>query len=147
MSGAMPSLAEFRIPTIAANPSARHYVRVAQRRAQAEAATADANFAVRMMLERVEEEESRRFRPLEDPYLVGETEARRARERRVAREEETNPRDRVLERESRRWDWFLGQLREWDERDRRSASPGGGVYGDGGRTKKHRGRLGLFGRR
>ncbi|KAJ2903371.1 hypothetical protein MKZ38_010036 [Zalerion maritima] len=146
VNGSVPNLAEFRIPTITANPSARHYVRVAQRRAQAAAAAADAGFAVRMLLDRVEEEESRRFRPLEDPHLVGEDEARRARERRVAREEGIQD-SRALEREGRRWDWFLGQVREWDDRDRRSNSPAGPMDDGSVRAKRHRDRLGIFGRR
>lgn len=59
-------------------------------------------------LERVSElaeaEEQRRHRPLEDPYLVGEVAARRARAQRLARENG----DEVLEMENRRWDLFLG---------------------------------------
>lgn len=45
-----------------------------------------------------------RVRPLEDPYLVGEVAAARARRERLARENG----DDVLHREDRRWDWFLG---------------------------------------
>jgi hypothetical protein len=58
------------------------------------------------MLERIEEEERNRFRPLEDPYLVGEEAAARARRERLARESG----DDILIREDRRWDWFLGKL-------------------------------------
>lgn len=47
--------------------------------------------------------ESSRFRPLEDPYLVGEEAAARARRERLARENG----DDVLYKEDRRWDWFL----------------------------------------
>jgi hypothetical protein len=68
----------------------------------------------RVMLERIEEEErhlnrNNRVRPLEDPYLVGEEAAARARAERMAREE--NFGDEVLIREDRRWDWFLGESR------------------------------------
>lgn len=49
---------------------------------------------------------SSRVRPLEDPYLVGEVAAARARRERLARE---NTED-ILHREDRRWDWFLGEL-------------------------------------
>ena len=49
------------------------------------------------------------FRPLEDPYLVGETAARRARAERQARESLTHGED-ALHREDRRWDWFLGSF-------------------------------------
>lgn len=66
------------------------------------------------VLERVNEEGSgsgsetpgaseNRFRPLEDPYLVGEEAAARARRERLARENG----DDVLYKEDRRWDWFL----------------------------------------
>lgn len=51
--------------------------------------------------------DGQRVRPLEDPYLVGEEAAARARRERLARE---NPGDDVLHREDRRWDWFLGML-------------------------------------
>lgn len=47
-----------------------------------------------------------RIRPLEDPYLVGEVAAARARRERLARENG----DDVLHSEDRRWDWFLGKL-------------------------------------
>ncbi|CAK7221231.1 hypothetical protein SBRCBS47491_004457 [Sporothrix bragantina] len=50
------------------------------------------------------------FRPLEDPYLVGETAARRARAERMARENLSHSED-ALHREDRRWDWFLGQVK------------------------------------
>ncbi len=49
------------------------------------------------------------FRPLEDPYLVGETAARRARSERLARESHVHGDDALL-REDRRWDWFLGSF-------------------------------------
>ena len=49
------------------------------------------------------------FRPLEDPYLVGETAARRARAERMARENNAHGEDALL-REDRRWDWFLGSF-------------------------------------
>lgn len=48
-----------------------------------------------------------RFRPLEDPYLVGEVAAARARRERLARENG----DDVLYKEDRRWDWFLSRFK------------------------------------
>ena len=76
----------------------------------------------RVMLERIEEEERTRIRPLEDPYLVGEEAATRARRERLARERAAG--EEILVREDRRWDWFLGEfffpfqnyrgVREWD---------------------------------
>lgn len=44
-------------------------------------------------------------RPLEDPYLVGETAAAAARRERLAKETGEN----ILIEEDRRWDWFLGR--------------------------------------
>ena len=49
------------------------------------------------------------FRPLEDPYLVGESAARRARSDRITRENQTHA-EEALAREDRRWDWFLGSF-------------------------------------
>lgn len=46
-----------------------------------------------------------RIRPLEDPYLVGEVAAARARRERLARENG----EEVLHREDSRWDWFLSK--------------------------------------
>jgi hypothetical protein len=69
-----------------------------------------------MLLERIEEEErsivngEHRVRPLEDPYLVGEEAAARARAERMARESAGLLGDDILVREDRRWDWFLGEF-------------------------------------
>ena len=49
--------------------------------------------------------ERSRPRPLEDPALVGEVAAARARAERMVRE---NP-DEILAHEDKRWDWFLGK--------------------------------------
>lgn len=58
----------------------------------------------------VSEQEQERYitRPLEDPYLVGEVAAARARTERLARESG----DDILLREDRQWDWFLGKLKK-----------------------------------
>lgn len=64
----------------------------------------------RILLERIDEEERNglnHIRPLEDPYLVGEEAASRARAERLERERYLG--DEVLIREDRRWDWFLGK--------------------------------------
>lgn len=53
-----------------------------------------------------EEGEDTRIRPLEDPYLVGEEAAARARNERLARKHGED----VLIREDRRWDWWLGMF-------------------------------------
>ncbi|EPE04461.1 hypothetical protein F503_03523 [Ophiostoma piceae UAMH 11346] len=49
------------------------------------------------------------FRPLEDPYLVGESAARRTRSERITRENQAHA-EEALAREDRRWDWFLGSF-------------------------------------
>lgn len=109
---ALPSLNSFRVgswSTVNANPTARHYHNVAHRRIAAGRSDAAAIDSLkRVVLERVEEEErvQTRFRPLEDPYLVGEEAASRARRERLARENG----DDVLIREDRRWDFFLGEF-------------------------------------
>ncbi|KAK4187270.1 hypothetical protein QBC35DRAFT_238542 [Podospora australis] len=109
-----PSLNQFRIPswsTISSNPTARHYHNVALRRASNAASNTAQVELRRVMLERIEEEEARnRIRPLEDPYLVGEVAAARARRERLARENG----DDILIRENRRWDFFLGQMRNME---------------------------------
>jgi len=73
-----------------------------------------------MVLSRIAEEESgseghargsgegqRAFRPQEDPWLVGEEAAERARRERLERERYLG--EEVLLREDRKWDWFLGK--------------------------------------
>ncbi|KAL1851625.1 hypothetical protein Daus18300_012498 [Diaporthe australafricana] len=122
----MPSLGAFRIPSWSVNTNPMTQ-RVATRRAQAAMSSGEGlvRNAARV-LERVNEEGGggssggsispgggdSRVRPLEDPYLVGEVAAARARRERLARENG----DDVLHREDRRWDWFLGQVNEREER-------------------------------
>ncbi|ROV95432.1 hypothetical protein VMCG_08524 [Cytospora schulzeri] len=133
----LPSLGAFRIPswsTVNTNPT---YHRVANRRAQAAMSSSEGLLRnATRILERVNEEVGSaggaggagaggggsgaatpggdgRVRPLEDPYLVGEVAAARARRERLARENG----DDVLHSEDRRWDWFLAQTKDWEERD------------------------------
>jgi hypothetical protein len=110
----VPQLNQFRIPTwstMHSNPTARHYQAVAHRRASRSRDSGEAHVqgALRAVLGRLNEEEDQRerdrMRPLEDPYLVGEEAAARARSERLARENG----DDILLREDRRWDWFLGK--------------------------------------
>lgn len=105
------------------------YARVAHRRAVAASASAAASSgaavetALRNVLDRVGNAASgsssgasasasasagddERVRPLEDPHLVGEEAASRARTARLARESG----DDILLTEDRRWDWFLGEF-------------------------------------
>ncbi|KAK4161480.1 hypothetical protein QBC43DRAFT_217751 [Cladorrhinum sp. PSN259] len=123
-----PSLNQFRIPRIptwsrlGSNPTARHYHNVANRRA-ASSTTSLGNFSstnssqvdiTRGILDRIEEDDQHhqqqqprsRVHALEDPILVGEEAARRARQSRLARERG----DDILIRENLSWDWFLGEL-------------------------------------
>ncbi|KAI1212775.1 uncharacterized protein F4807DRAFT_349085 [Annulohypoxylon truncatum] len=133
-----PRLSHFQIPSwssMASNPTARHYQRVAHRRVSAAAnggrwgGGGGVESALRSAVERInanaaaaaaaaaaadDADDPDKVRPLEDPYLVGEEAAARARRERLARQNG----DEVLYREERRWDWFLGQTRDWDERNR-----------------------------
>jgi hypothetical protein len=102
-------LGDFRIPTWSTTTSNPTYARVAQRRAIAASSSASSmENALRSVLERANPAsgvaDSHVVRPLEDPYLVGEEAASRARHARLARERG----DDILMREDRRWDFFLG---------------------------------------
>ncbi|KAI8675045.1 hypothetical protein NCS57_00404100 [Fusarium keratoplasticum] len=114
----VPNLNNFRIATwssVASNPAARHYHNVAQRRMTAQ--TRDPVDSLRRaMTDLTEQDQQDRStsRPLEDPYLVGEVAAARARQERIARESG----DDILLREDRQWDWFLARMKDSDERER-----------------------------
>ncbi|KAI0467462.1 hypothetical protein F4859DRAFT_518157 [Xylaria cf. heliscus] len=132
----VPSLSQFHIPSWSSigngNPQARLYQSVANRRAAAASASSLAGpsssssssaveGALRAAMSRINaanaaasEEEDTRVRPLEDPYLVGEEAAARARHERLARKRGED----VLIREDRRWDWWLAQMRSIEERER-----------------------------
>lgn len=123
-----PSLSQFYISPWSSmnsgNPQARHYQSVANRRVAAAASmsagsssssAAAVHGALRAALSRIQaanaellasEEDDSRIRPLEDPHLVGEEEAARARRERLARKHGED----VLIREDRRWDSWLGML-------------------------------------
>jgi len=122
----IPSLNDFRISTwstTTCNPTARHYHSVAHRRATIANAKEEQEVlqaamsidGMKLMRARLEEEEREKLRPLEDPYLVGEEAAERARRERLARENRGNE---VLIREDRRWDWLLSQMKDWEEREK-----------------------------
>jgi hypothetical protein len=109
-SDGTPDLQMFRIPlwsSVSANPNSRLYQRVAARRVTAASnPTAAIEGIKKIVLGRIDEDGAEeRFRPLEDPYLVGEVAARKARAERLARENG----DDILIREDKRWDWFLGE--------------------------------------
>ncbi|CAM1502255.1 Fc.00g042390.m01.CDS01 [Cosmosporella sp. VM-42] len=116
----IPNLNNFRIATWSTasnNPTARLYHSVAQRRVTAQRDPVDSlrRVMTEHSLDPVEESiDSSGIRPLEDPYLVGEVAAARARRERIARETG----DDILIREDRQWDWFLARIKDSDERER-----------------------------
>ncbi|KAF6836771.1 hypothetical protein CMUS01_05289 [Colletotrichum musicola] len=118
-SSVAPRLDQFRIPTWSAVHSNPTLNNVARRRMNQGGADHVAHLR-RFMSERLAEEEAaqraRSFRPLEDPYLVGEEAAHSARQSRLARESG----DDILLQEDRRWNRFLAQMQTWDDRDRSS---------------------------
>ncbi|RYP75204.1 hypothetical protein DL771_002529 [Monosporascus sp. 5C6A] len=124
----LPDLNIFRIPTWSTTSSNPTYARVAHRRAVAassSSSSASVENALRNMLDRVgtppaggnsgpPRSSSNRVPPLEDPHLVGDEAAARARRARLMRES----RDDILLREDQRWDFFLAHMKDWEERDR-----------------------------
>ncbi|KAI1080229.1 hypothetical protein F5B20DRAFT_119452 [Whalleya microplaca] len=137
-----PQMNQFRIPTWSSlnrNPNVRHYQSVANRRVSAAAnrgtvPSSAVEGALRSALDRInaasaanlaDEDDPDRIRPLEDPYLVGEEAAARARSARLAKQNG----DDILDREEKRWDWFLGQMKDWEERDRGWTAFRGGRLG------------------
>lgn len=135
-----PSLSLFRRPRGSLssahhshNPQARAYHNIAARRASSQSirdqndllaagAHRDPVKAVKSLVQIREIEEfgcevsgieGRRLRPLEDPELVGEEAADRARRDRLRREG-----DEVLIREDKRWDWMLAQMNDWEVREK-----------------------------
>ena len=121
-----PSLDQFRIPTwstTTSNPTARHYHSVAHRRATIASAATQQEILqaalsgadpLQTLQARLLAESLEKLKPLEDPYLVGEEAAERARMERLARENGMA----VLIRENQRWDWLLSQMGDWEERER-----------------------------
>ncbi|KAI0428037.1 hypothetical protein F5Y09DRAFT_349928 [Xylaria sp. FL1042] len=121
-----PSLSQFNIAPWSSigsgNPQARHYQSVANRRVAAAASASAAaagpsssavEGALRAALSRINAanaaanlSEEDAVRPLEDPYLVGEEAAARARSERLARKYGED----ILIHEDRHWDIWLGML-------------------------------------
>ncbi|KAH7019161.1 hypothetical protein EDB80DRAFT_869836 [Ilyonectria destructans] len=118
----VPNLNNFRIATWS-NVNSRQYQRVAQRRASASVQRSPVDSLRRVMTERIVEEPVQErsseptTRPLEDPYLVGEVAASRARQERLARETGED----ILVREDRQWDWWLLRMKDLDERNQSMA--------------------------
>ncbi|KAK5632301.1 hypothetical protein RRF57_008015 [Xylaria bambusicola] len=123
-SSSTPSLSQFHIAPWSSissgNPQARHYQSVASRRVAAAASSAGPSSsssvegALRAALSRIQaanaaaisEEDDSLVRPLEDPYLVGEEAAARARSERLARKHGED----ILIHEDRHWDLWLGMI-------------------------------------
>jgi hypothetical protein len=57
------------------------------------------------------------FCPLEDPKLVGEAAAARAKESRLYRENAMRDPLEALRHENKGWDFMLSQMKDWDERE------------------------------
>ncbi|TGJ77125.1 hypothetical protein E0Z10_g10756 [Xylaria hypoxylon] len=122
-----PSLSQFYISPWSSigtgNPQARHYQSVANRRVAAASAgpSSAVEGALRAAMSRINaanaaasEEDDVRVRPLEDPYLVGEEAAARARNERLAHKHGED----ILIHEDRHWDIWLAQMRDVEERER-----------------------------
>ncbi|KXJ93896.1 hypothetical protein Micbo1qcDRAFT_39816 [Microdochium bolleyi] len=110
-------LTDFRVGTWSAVHSNPTMQRVAHRRANAARhnnSTATVENALRTVMQRMNAEEANRVRPLEDPYLVGEEAAAKARRTRLARQNG----DDILILEDLRWDRFLAQMKSREERER-----------------------------
>ncbi|KAI0509170.1 hypothetical protein F5B22DRAFT_649219 [Xylaria bambusicola] len=120
-----PTLSQFHIAPWSSigsgNPQARHYQSVASRRVAAAASSSasgpssSVEGALRAAMTRIQaandatnmissEEDDSLVRPLEDPYLVGEEAAARARSERLARKHGED----ILIHEDRHWDLWLG---------------------------------------
>jgi len=123
-----PSLDAFRMSnwskTQTSNPAAKHYHRIAQRRASTltikqqsslliAALNGDGGIA-QIKRKMDEEQRAKHIRTSEDPQLVGEEAAEQNRQERLRRESGWD----VLEREDKRWDWLLAQMSDWEERDK-----------------------------
>lgn len=57
------------------------------------------------------------FSPLEDPTLVGEVAAARAKSSRLYRENAMRDPLEALRNENKKWDFMLAQMKDWDERE------------------------------
>jgi hypothetical protein len=123
-----PSLDAFRMSswsrTQTSNPTAKHYHRIAQRRASTLTikqqstlliAALNGDDGIAQIKKKMDEEQrAKQIRTSEDPQLVGEEAAEQNRQERLRRESGWD----VLEREDKRWDWILAQMSDWKERDK-----------------------------
>jgi hypothetical protein len=96
----------------------------------------------------IEEEDSDHLSPLEDPHLVGEVAAARAKASRIymakelAAARKIQAEDMMLRQEIRTWDFMIAQMTDWEERERSWKN----FRTEVGRTKLLGKRLGLRGR-
>jgi hypothetical protein len=152
--GSSPNLSHFQVlpwPSLNSNPNVRIYNSIAQRRITRDYESAVASLGPALgptgtrppLLERVSETpEEQPLRPLEDPHLVGEEAASRARTARLERERLQDP----LVNEDLQWDQFLSQV----ARDRENQERNSLYSSAADRTRQRRGgllrRLGTLGR-
>lgn len=104
----MPPYFNFPMSSATDTPTTRHYRKVAERRVvdgRYQAIGSPERQRTTRMLDAQNAANAEAFRPLEDPYLVGEQAAAEARRERLARE---GP-NASLQQEERQWDWLIGQ--------------------------------------
>ncbi|OAR02806.1 hypothetical protein LLEC1_00212 [Akanthomyces lecanii] len=107
----------FPMWSAADTPTTRHYRNVAERRVvdgRYQTASSPERQRISRLLEEQNAANDEAFRPLEDPYLVGEQAAAEAKRERLAREG-TNT---SIQQEERQWDWLIAQMKGWEERER-----------------------------
>ncbi|KAJ6786787.1 hypothetical protein PWT90_03128 [Aphanocladium album] len=113
----MPPSFSFPMWATTDTPTTRHYRKIVERR-EVDGRYQTTGSPERQRATRLLEEQNAtnaaEFRPLEDPYLVGEQAAAEARRDRLAREGS----DATLQQEERQWDWLIAQMRGWEERER-----------------------------
>ncbi len=106
----VPPQFSFPMGSAADTPTARHYRKVAERRVfdgRYQTVGSPERQRTSRLLEEQNAANDEAFRPLEDPYLVGEHAAAEARRERLAREGS----DATLQQEERQWDWLIGQYK------------------------------------
>ncbi|OAA75356.1 hypothetical protein LEL_07344 [Akanthomyces lecanii RCEF 1005] len=106
----IPPHFSFPMWSAADTPTTRHYRNVAERRVvdgRYQTAGSPERQRASRLLEEHNAANDEAFRPLEDPYLVGEQAAAEAKRERLAREGTKT----TLQQEERQWDWLIGQYK------------------------------------
>ncbi|KAJ3498876.1 hypothetical protein NLG97_g776 [Lecanicillium saksenae] len=113
----MPPSFSFPMWSAVDTPTSRHYRKIVERRevdGRYQATASPERQRAARLLEEQNAANAEAFRPLEDPYLVGEQAAAEAKRDRLARE----GLNATLQQEERQWDWLIAQMRGWEERER-----------------------------